>query len=92
MADELIGEEHETGVIYTCAATACEQLGQLDAAISHWKQAFRHDRSDLNAALRTITLLSKAEQAEQLKAWRDEVLEHSRIEHQRSVRNRPLGA
>ena len=78
LADELLGEEYETGVIYTCAATACEKLGQLDAAIGHWKQAFRHDRSNLTAALRTLALLSKAEQGDQLKAWRVEVLEHSR--------------
>jgi tetratricopeptide (TPR) repeat protein len=78
LADELLGEEYESGVIYTCAATACERTGQLEAALGHWKQAFRHDRSDLNAALRTLALLSQLDQGDQLKAWREEVLEHSR--------------
>jgi len=78
LADELLGEEYETGIIYTCAATGCEKTGQLEAAIGHWKQAFRHDRSNLTAALRTLALLSQSDQGEQLKAWREEVLEHSR--------------
>ncbi len=76
LADELFGDEHEDGVIYVCAATACEQTGQFEAALSHWKQAFRHDRSDLNSAFRAITLLSQLDQSDQLIAWRDEVLEH----------------
>jgi len=78
LANELLGEEYEAGVIYTCAATACERTGLLEAALGHWKQAFRHDRSDLNAALRALALLSQLDQADQLMAWREEVLEHCR--------------
>ena len=78
LADELLGEEYETGVIYACAAKACEQTGQIEAALGHWKQAFRHDRANLTAALRTLALLSELDQGDQLRAWREEVLEHSR--------------
>ncbi len=77
LAEGLLGDEYESRTIYACAATACEQTGQLEAALNHWKQAFRHDRSDLNAALRGLALLSQMDQACQLSAWREEVLEHS---------------
>lgn len=78
VAEGLIGDEFESGTIYQCAATACEQLGRTEEALNHWKQAFRHDRSNLNAALRGLALLSKLGIADQLGTWREEVLEHAR--------------
>lgn len=77
IAEGLLGDEFESGAIYQCAATACEQLGRCAEAINHWKQAFRHDRSNLNAALRGFSLLSKTGAADQLDTWREEVLEHA---------------
>ncbi len=79
IAEGLLGDEYESRTIYQCAATACEQLGQIEDSLNHWKQAFRHDRSDLNAALRVLTLLSKMNRGEQLGTWREEVLEHASL-------------
>lgn len=79
LAEGLLGDEYESGAIYQCAATACEQLGRTEEALNHWKQAFRHDRSNLNAALKGLALLSKLGIADQLGTWREEVLEHARL-------------
>jgi len=76
LAEGLLGDEYESRAIYQCAATASEQLGRTEVALNHWKQAFRHDRSDLNAALKGLSLLSQMNLADQLGAWREEVLEH----------------
>jgi tetratricopeptide (TPR) repeat protein len=79
LAEGLLGDEYESRTIYRCAATASEQLGRTDAALNHWKQAFRHDRSDLHAALKGLSLLSQLNLADQLGAWREEVLEHGSL-------------
>lgn len=78
IAEGLLGDEFESGAIYQCAAMACEHLGRTEEALNHWKQAFRHDRSNLTAALRGLALLSKLGIAEHLGTWREEVLEHAR--------------
>ena len=78
VAEGLLGDEFESGTIYQCAATACEQLGRTEEALNHWKQAFRHDRTNLSAALKGLALLSKLGIADQLGTWREEVLEHAR--------------
>lgn len=77
LADSLLGDEHESGTIYACAASACEQLDRPECALRYWKQAFRHDRTNLAAALKVLTLLSENEDADQLTGWRNEVLEQS---------------
>lgn len=76
LAEGLFSEEYESGTIYACLATACEKTGRLETALSHWKQAFRLDRSDLNAALKALALLAKIGENDQQTAWREEVLEH----------------
>ena len=77
LAEGLIGDEYASGKIFRCAATACERLDRVEAALHHWKQAFRHDRSDLNAALKGLTLMTQLGLADQLEAWREEVLQHA---------------
>ena len=77
LAEILLGDEYENAAIYACAATSAERIGRIDAAIGFWKQAFRLDHSDLNAALHALTLLAQLGRSDQLDTWRDEVLENS---------------
>ncbi|WP_294171702.1 hypothetical protein [uncultured Sphingomonas sp.] len=77
LAELLLGDEHESGIIYACAAAAYEQTGQPERALNAWKQSFRHDRTNFTAALKVLTSLSQLGDASPYQAWREEVLEHS---------------
>lgn len=77
LSQALIGDEYGSTSIYECAAQACEHLDRFEEAATHWKQAFRHDRSNLRAALKGLALLLRLGESEQLDAWRQEIIGQS---------------
>lgn len=76
VAENLFAEEHENAELYRVAAQAARTVGRFGQAISHAKQAFRRDRSDLQIALDALILLSEHGSAEETAAWRREILEN----------------
>jgi len=77
VAEDLLADEYADTAIYEGAALASERLGRDEDALGHWKQAFRHDRSNLRAALNALVLLARLGEPEHLDDWKREVIEHS---------------
>ena len=76
IAEGLLADEHESADLYRSAAAAAEAIGNYKVAIAYWKQAFRRDRTDLAAALKSLVLLSEHRSAEEVATWRTEILEN----------------
>ena len=77
VAEDLLADEYEDTAIYEGAAQASEHLGLEEQAIGFWKQSFRHDRSNLRAALNALLLIARCFGEEHLNEWKAEVIENA---------------
>ncbi|WP_205480850.1 hypothetical protein [Sphingomonas arenae] len=72
IALSLLHEEHETESVRLVAASASEQLGRIDDALAQWKALWRLDRTNLDAAMKAMTLASQAGSSSEPE-WREEL-------------------
>ena len=80
IAEQLLSEEHESDGVHRAAAEAAGQLGLAERRLSHLKQLFRIDRSNVPAALEVLAMLAddpaaKQEWIEELACFADDNVE-----------------